>query len=52
MSLAKWSTFKVFHSRVGTWPYPQTLNKAEKDSSGTNTLAYPNHSEVTKKKAS
>jgi hypothetical protein len=25
-SLPEWSTFKVFQSRVGSWPYPQTLD--------------------------
>ncbi len=23
-SLSEWSTFQVLHSRVGSWPYPQT----------------------------
>jgi len=33
-------TFRVLHSRVGSWPHPQTLDWAGKSLPGTNNLAY------------
>jgi hypothetical protein len=32
--------FLVLHSRVGSWPYPKTIDQTEKSLLGTNNLAY------------
>ncbi len=38
----------MLRSRVGTWPYPQTIDKAGKGLPGKNALAYLAHLEGTK----
>jgi hypothetical protein len=37
----------VIHSRVGPWPYSQTLDLAGKACQGTNTLAYYENQSIT-----